>query len=419
MQTNSLHTNTPNAGAPNAGQALGDYPQRFKAHLEGQGYTRSTVATYVHCIEALGRLMHQHAVGLGDLDEAHTATLLAQAPSPLCRCTSAKYVIRLFVRFLRAQGVPMPVPIPTPKEIARADLRREYEEYLRRQRGLSERTIPHCWRLADRFLEFRFGDAVGNLAEITLTDIAGFLQHVQAQPRPNRSKSLSTHLRTFFRYLFQAGKIATNLAAGIPSVAQRYGARLPRHLTAEQVETLLAAVRSDTPQGRRNYAMALLLARLGLRAQEVIALQLEDIDWRAGELLVRGKGQRHDRVPLPQDVGEALADYVRLDRVTTSRVIFVTDRAPHRPFKGGQMVNAVLKEAFAKTGLKPPAPYVGSHVLRHSLAVQLVQRGASLDEVSDVLRHRSRVSTMIYAKLDVGGGLRSVAQPWPVTGGAQ
>ena len=418
MQTNPLLTNPPNAAAPNTGGALGDYPQQFKAHLEGQGYRRQTVAKYVRCIEALGRLMRQHGVGLGDLDEAQTAALLAQMESPLGRRTSAKYVVRLFVRFLKAQGVPLPVAILTPKASARAGLRREYEEYLRRQRGLSERTIYSCWRLADRFLEFRFGDAVGRLSEVTPTDIAGFLQHLHSRPRPCRTKTLSTHLRTFFRYLFQAGKIATNLAAGIPSVAQRYGARLPRHLTTEQVETLLAAVRSDTPQGRRNYAMALLLARLGLRAQEVIALQLEDIDWRAGELLVRGKGQRHDRVPLPQDVGEALADYVRLDRVTTSRVLFVTDRAPHRPFKGGQMVNAVLKEAFAKTGLKPPAPYVGSHVLRHSLAVHLVQRGASLDEVSDVLRHRSRVSTMIYAKLDVGG-LRSVAQPWPVTGGAQ
>lgn len=418
MQTNPLLTNTPNAGAPNTGEVLGDYPQRFKAHLEGQGYTRQTVAEYVRCIETLGRLMRQHGVGLGDLDDAQTAALLAQTESPLCRRTNAKYVVRLFVRFLRAQGVPMRVASPTPKESARASLRREYEDYLRRQRGLSERTLPHCWRLADRFLKFRFGDAVGNLAEITLTDIAAFLQHAHTQSRPNRSKSLSTHLRQFFRYLFQAGKTATNLAVGIPSVAQRYGARLPRHLTAEQVETLLAAVRSDTPQGRRNYAMVLLLARLGLRAQEVIALQLEDIDWRAGELLVRGKGQRHDRVPLPKDVGEALTDYLRLDRATTSRTVFVTERAPHRPFKDAQMLNAVLKDAFAKTGLKPPVPYVGSHVLRHSLAVHLVQRGASLDEISDLLRHRSRASTMIYAKLDVAG-LRSIAQPWPVSGGAQ
>jgi site-specific recombinase XerD len=417
MQTNSLLTNRSNDGAPDPGEALGDYPHRFKAYLEGLGHKPGTVREYVRCVGTLGELLQQHKIALGDLGEAQAVDLLAQTKYHSSCHTSTDYMVRRFFQFLRDQGAPTRVATPTPKARARASLRREYEEYLRRQRGLSERTIPHCWRLAERFLAFRFGDAVDNLSEITPTDIAGFLQHVHAQPQPNRTKTLSTHLRKFFQYLFQAGKTATNLAVGIPSVAQRYGARLPRHLTAEQVEILLAAVRSDTPPGRRNYAMVLLLARLGLRAPEVIALQLEDIDWRAGELMVRGKGQRHDRVPLPQDVGEALADYIRLDRVTTSRALFVTDRAPHGPFKDGQILNAVLKGAFAKTGLKPPVPYVGSHVLRHSLAVKLVQRGASLDEISDLLRHRSRASTMIYAKVDIEG-LRSVAQPWPAGGGA-
>jgi integrase len=164
--------------------------------------------------------------------------------------------------------------------------------------------------------------------------------------------------------------------------------------------------------------MVLLIARLGLRAPEVVAMQLGDIDWRAGEVIVRGKGDRHDRVPLPPDVGEALADYIKLNRKTTLRVLFVTERAPHRPFKDGQVLNLILRAAFARTGLKPPAPYVGSHILRHSLATNLVQRGASLEEIGDMLRHRSRASTMIYAKLDIDG-LRSIAQPWPVAGGAK
>jgi len=142
-------------------------------------------------------------------------------------------------------------------------------------------------------------------------------------------------LRNFFRYLFEAGKAATNLALAVPSVAQRYGTRLPRHLTTEQVDMLVRAVRTDSAGGRRNYAMVLLLARLGLRALEVIAMQLDDIDWRSGEIIVRGKGNRHDRVPLPPDVGEALADYIKSDRKTASRALFVTERAPHRPFKNG------------------------------------------------------------------------------------
>jgi site-specific recombinase XerD len=180
----------------------------------------------------------------------------------------------------------------------------------------------------------------------------------------------------------------------------------------------LAAVRADARLGRRNYAMIILLARLGLRAPEVVAIQLGDIEWRAGELVVRGKGQNHDRVPIPPDVGEALADYIRRDRVSTSRALFVSVRAPHGPFKDGTVLNTILKDAFTRTGVRPPCRYVGSHVLRHSLATNLVRQGASLPEVSDMLRHRSRASTLIYAKLDIEG-LRSIAQPWPVVEGAQ
>jgi site-specific recombinase XerD len=304
----------------------------------------------------------------------------------------------------------------TAKEIARKELRRDFEIYLRHQRGLSEQTIFHSWRFADRFLEFRFGEEVGDLTQITAANIASFLQQLTTRKPPLRDKSISSHLRNFFRYLFQSGKTTANLALGILSVAQRYGARLPRHLTAEQVEILVRAVQTDTPRNRRNYAMVLLLARLGLRAPEVVAMQLDDIDWRSGEIVVRGKGNRYDRVPLPPDVGEALADYIKLDRVTTSRTLFVTERPPHCPFKNGQILNHILKDAFARTGLTPPTPYVGSHILRHSLATNLLQRGASLEEIGDMLRHHSRTSTMIYAKLDIDG-LRSIAQPWPISGG--
>ena len=185
-----------------------------------------------------------------------------------------------------------------------------------------------------------------------------------------------------------------------------------------QVETVLAAVRTEEPYGRRNHAMVLLQARLGLRASEVVAMRLDDIDWRAGELIVRGKGKNHDRVPIPPDVGEALAAYIRHDRASTSRALFVTARAPHGPFKDGQVLNTILRAAFNRTGMKPPCRYVGSHVLRHSLATNLVRQGASLAELGDMLRHRSRATTMIYAKLDIEG-LRSIAQPWPAAGGGQ
>lgn len=297
-------------------------------------------------------------------------------------------------------------------------LRHDYEDYLRRQRGLSDRTIFHCWRFADRFLDFRFGQGDVELTAITPLDVVAFLQKLTSGEAPFRDKTPPTHLRNFLQYLFKSGLTPTNLALGVPSVAQRYAARLPRHLKPAQVEAVLEAVRADPRHGRRNYAMVLLLARLGLRAPEVIAIRLDDLDWRAGELLVRGKGQNHDRVPIPPDVGEALADYVRHDRVSDTRTLFVSARAPHGPFKNGRMLNTVLKQAMARAGVTPPSPYVGSHILRHSLATNLIREGASLAEVSDMLRHRSRTSTMIYAKLDIEG-LRSIAQPWPATGGVR
>ena len=309
-------------------------------------------------------------------------------------------------------------PNPSPAATDSERLRREYEEYLRVQRGLSERTVYHCWRFADRFLEFRFPGAAAEFDRLTPPDIARFLHHLSARGKPSRDKTPPTHLRNFFRFLFRTGRTPTDLTPTVPRVAHRYGARLPRFLTPVQVEQLLAAVRADTPVGRRNSAMLLLQARLGLRAPEVIAIQLDDIDWRAGEILIRGKGPRLDRLPLPPDVGAAIAEYVRRDRVTTSRTLFVTDRAPRRPFADGQVLNLILRHAFAACGLTPPTPYVGSHILRHSLATALIRRGASLGEIGELLRHRSRHTTLRYAALDVDG-LRAVAQPWPAPGGDQ
>ncbi len=415
MTCSAVDQNNPGVGAID--DPLGDYARQFRRHLERQHYCQARITQYVRGIDALGRFMKRSNVAVNELDEGRAVDLLMRSDGSLRSKKRTVVIVRSFVRFLQALGVAQPT-LPMASDTARGRLRLEYEEYLRRQRGLSERTIIHCWRFADRFLRFRFNSEEGDLTQIAPADISRFMQHLTSRGTPLRDKTPPTHLRNFFRFLFQSGKTAINLAPSVPRIAQRHGATLPRHLMSEQVDALLAAVRQDTPIGRRNYAMVLLLARLGLRAPEVIAMQIDDIDWRAGEVLIRGKGKRHDRVPLPQDVGKALAEYIHRDRLTPSRSVFVTDRAPRRPFADGQILNAVLHDAFARTGLQPPAKYIGSHVLRHSLATALVQRGASLTEIGDMLRHRSRESTMLYAKVDVDG-LRSIALPWPVTGGAR
>ena len=350
---------------------LTPYVQQFRAHLEKQQYREATIYEYLVCLDKFSQLLKERSIEIHTFDEDQVPGLLQDIRMPGLRRKSPVFIVRSFVRFLCEMGIARPLPPPAPDNSARGQLRREWEDYLRRQRGVSEKTIKNAWWLVSTFLKFRFGEAGDDLSQITSTDITRFMQQAALRPRALQDKSSPSHLRNFCLFLFKTNRTATNLAPSVLAVAHRHRARLPRHLPPEQVEAIVSAVKEDTPLGRRNYAMVLLMARLGLRAEEVVAIQLEDVDWRAGELMVRGKGQRHDRLPIPTDVGEALAEYIRRDRATMTRSLFVTERAPRVGFTNGQVLNSILKDAFAKTGLKPPLPWVGAHVLRHSLAVSL------------------------------------------------
>lgn len=394
------------------------YLDTFMASFAAANYKRETIKGYRNRTRRLGQAMD----AAGIVPSALTPDLaeqLGRASEPESTGTIRLYSLgRKFAEHLIEVGVARPEP-PSEAQLARRSLLADLETYLIKQRGLSPRTIATTLRFADRFLDYRFGTEAMDLEGLRAADAIDFVQYLLTRKRPYRDKTGVTHLRIFFQYLFGRGITSTNLALCIPRAAKHWDARLPRHLSPEGVDAVLDWVRRNPRHGARDYAMLLVMARLGLRAPEVIKIQLDDIDWRSGELLVRGKGQLHDRVPISPELGQALSRYLREERrPTPCRTLFVTHRAPHRPFKDGQIVNALIKDALDATGQKPPTPYVGSHILRHSLATQLVNAGASLDEVGDMLRHRSRTSTMVYARLDIDG-LRSVAQPWPVMGGAQ
>jgi len=390
------------------------YLSSFEASLTDRNYSPGTITTYRVLVRRLARLMDATGIAPEMLTMELATHLVRNEERHRHEPKKCQNIARRFAAHLIDLGV-VPAPVPTARQIALRQFRSDYEGYLHRQRGLSQRTIFHAWRFADRFFDHRFGTGDIDLAALAPGDVVAFLQSLLTAKAPYRDKTPSTHLRCLFQYLFKTGATKVNLALCVPSVVQRWDARLPRYLSPDQIEAILTSVRTNPKHGARDYAMLLLMARLGLRAPEVIAIQLDDIDWRAGELLVRGKGKRHDRLPLPHDVGEAVAGYIRHERISTSRTLFVKHRAPNGPFEGGHMINGILKGAFAATGVKPPCPYVGSHVLRHSLATSMVRKGASLAEVGDVLRHRSRATTMIYAKIDIEG-LRSIAQAWPVAG---
>ncbi len=206
-----------------------------------------------------------------------------------------------------------------------------------------------------------------------------------------------------------------DLARYVPAPARRQLSGLPKYMPAEDVERLLQSIDRDGPQGQRDYAIVLLLARLGLRVNEVATLRLEDVDWSAGELVIHGKGSRVERLPLPWDVGEALSHYLRVARPRCSaRQVFLCLRAPRRAFCSGSAVGTIVRRALARADLHPP--HQGAHLLRHSLATRLLRNGASLAEIGELLRHRNLDTTRIYAKVDERA-LSRLAAPWP--GGGQ
>jgi site-specific recombinase XerD len=303
---------------------------------------------------------------------------------------------------------------PAASEVDDSEMSRivgNYAEYLTHERRLTKVTLDNYLPTVRLFLEERFGTRPLVLGEITPADIARFvLRHARTLSRV-RAKLLVTALRSFFRFLHLRGEIRADLAAAVPTVANWRMENVPKWIPTEQVEQLLKSCDQKRLTGQRNYAILLLLVRLGLRSGEVVGLALDDIDWEAGEITIRGKCRRSDRLPLPRDVGEALARYLRYGRPRCStRHVFIRMKAPHRGFLRSSSVYSLVRRAFDHAGLKPVQR--GPHILRHSLATSMLRKGASLGEIGQILRHRKLTTTQIYAKVDLES-LRTIAPAWP------
>jgi len=297
-----------------------------------------------------------------------------------------------------------------------ADILSRYEEHLRSERGLVTATVLNYLPYIRRFLVERFREGPFLFGQVNPSDISNFVLRHGPSMSVGRAQLMTTAFRSFFRYLFQKGELQANLAAAVPTVADWRLSTVPKCLSSVEVKRVLKACNRRTATGRRDYAILLLLARLGLRAGEVVALQLDDINWRAGEVLVRGKGLFQDRMPLPSDVGKALASYLRRDRpACQTRRVFICIQAPRRGFANPSTLTMIVRRALDRADLHPT--FKGAHLLRHSLATSMLRSGATMGEIGDVLRHRIPNTTEIYAKVDFDG-LRSLAHPWPI-GGAQ
>jgi integrase/recombinase XerD len=284
----------------------------------------------------------------------------------------------------------------------------DYKRYLHDERSLSSSTIRNYVDVARAFLLYVSSAGVIDITVLTAGTVTEFVMAEARRGKVASAKAMTTRLRCFLRFLHVEGLTPLSMVGAVPSVAGWRGASLPKTLAAAEVARLLKSCDRRTVVGRRDFAILMVLSRLGLRAGEVARLDLDDIDWRAGELLVRGKGNRHDRLPLPVDVGEAIVGWLQRSRpqcVTTA--VFVRVRAPQRGLSS-EGVSAVVWHACERAGM----PRMGAHRLRHTAATEMLRAGGSLVEVGQVLRHRSGEVTSIYAKVD-RRALAAVVRPWP------
>jgi site-specific recombinase XerD len=285
----------------------------------------------------------------------------------------------------------------------------EFRSWLAVVRGLSPETVRCYGTQAGKFLAGLPEPVDDAVRQLDSRRITTFLVDYCRDYDPASAKAMVTALRALLRFLHMSGRIPVPLVGAVPGVAGWRLASLPHGLDAAVVARLLAGCGRATAVGRRDRAILTVLARLGLRGAEVAALELDDIDWRCGEITVRGKANRIDRLPLPVDVGEAIVTYVTDGRPACAvPTLFCTVRRPYRPLNGSA-VRAIMGRACAHADL----PRVGAHRLRHSLASDMLRAGASLQEVGQVLRHRSHLSTTIYAKVDENT-LRPLARAWPI-----
>ena len=389
---------------------LGAHVDTFAQQMLGQGYASSTAKYAMRVLAAFSTWLQRQDLTVTDLNEQHVEDFLYDHPWRRRPRRSDRSVLGQLIAQLRDHGV-IPLPVVEAHHCACERVTGDLQHYLLHQRCLVPATVSSYLDVVRRFLHDRFGSHPLRLEALSTQDITDFMVRQHRQYSLTYAKLNATALRSFFRFLLQAGAITTDLAHAVPTVPNWRLAGLPKFMKAEDVEWLLHSCDRQTAKGQRDYAILLLLARLGLRAGEVVALTLDDLAWEAGELLVRGKGTRQDRLPLPHEVGEALVTYICEGRPpSTTRQVFLRTRAPHRGFANSQGISTIVSRALDRAGLAPALK--GAHLLRHSLATQLLHNGASLVEIGELLRHQHIETTRIYAKVDQPA-LRALALPWP------
>lgn len=415
MKTSNL---SPSEHGPSPG-LCSTHVNSFLTHLRSQGYAERTLRKKRSITSSFARWTEKKQLELNDLNESHLTAFIERLPMRCKpRVNFELAALRPFLEYLRAEtGVP---PSPQQTDSSPGDeLKHRYMLYLRKERGLTENSLRVYLPYIHDFLNEQI--AKTGLISPGAFDAYGVRDFLLDRVR-NRSSEysrlLATALRSFFQFLYLRGETTIDLSLSVPTVRRWRQAQVHAFLSPEDVERILSVTDRSTPTGRRDHAILLLLARLGLRAGEIVALELGDILWRAGEIVVRGKGRLQDRLPLLTDIGEALTHYLSQDRgAGMSRHVFLRMLAPRIGLAGPGAVGHIVRQALCRADLRSPSRGA-AHLFRHSLATRMIRHGASMAEISEILRHRSQNSTGTYAKVDFEA-LREVARSWPGKGGAR
>ena len=399
-------------GKPSAVRVTGPlapHAAGYRRKLALVGYTPNAASDQLRLMAHASRWLVSRGLSIDELTPARVEEFLSDRRAEGYRLWLSPKAMVPVLAYLREIGV-VPMPLVVAAATEEEQLQEHYRAYLVHERGLAPGTIVGYLHVARLFLAARAADGGLHLERLSAAEVIEFVLAECAPRSVGSSKYVVCGLRALLRYLYVAGHTEIALDAAVPKVASWRLARLPVTFGRAEVARLLASCDRRSTFGRRDHAVLTLLSRLGLRAGEVAALELADIDWRAGELVVRGKGRREERLPLPSDVGEALAGWLRRGRPRCeSPTLFTTVRAPHRRLTSGA-VSAIVRAACGRAGL----PELNAHRLRHTAATEMLRAGASLPEVGQVLRHASVLTTAIYAKVD-RNRLRGLALPWPGT----
>lgn len=389
---------------------LSSHIDAFATQLSIQGYCDTNLKTKIRQLAHLGEWLHEKQLEVNDLNESVIDAFIEHRQKSGYVFHSNKVSFRALLWNLRNIGV-IPVACQNSDDSAFNIIKHSFEIYLKEERNLSDTTLNKYLSIVHKFLLNRFGQENINLNEISPSDITKFILKNVDTVMPRYISYIASALRSFFRFLYLSEETKNDLTSSIPSVANWRLSELPKSLDPEQVDRLLACCNQNSTIGQRDYTILLLLARLGLRAGEIVAMTLDDINWETGELVIRGKGDKLSILPILQDVGEALSYYLRYGRpICKTRQVFVRFKAPHVGFSTSHAICDVVKRALSRAGIDSARQ--GAHLLRHSLATHMINKGATMAEIGEILRHSSPNTTEIYAKVNMAA-LGSLTQPWP------